>query len=89
MTNIAIRDLEINEELDRAAMKNVTGGLYWGMSQSIAMGSVFGPFGMGSWYQSSTTIAAGVGFGGFGGFGGFFPPMGLGPYVTYPGNVIY
>jgi hypothetical protein len=83
MTNIAIRDLEINEELDRAAMKNVTGGYYWwGVSQSIAMGSVIGPFGMGSWYRSSTRIAAG---------GGFWPAFipGFGPYVTYPGNVIY
>jgi len=86
MTNIAIRDLEINEELDRGAMKHLTGGWFWGMSQSTSMGWGYGPFRGGGWYSSSTSMGWGVGFGGF---GGFFPPMGLGPYVTYPGNIVY
>jgi len=69
MANITIKDLEKNLELDKTAMKSLTGG-WWGFSQSTSMGWGMGPWGGGGWYQSSTSMGWGGGWGNpWGGWG--------------------
>jgi len=64
MANLVIKDLEINEELDRKAMDKLAGGFFgWGgyyHHQSMSAFG-FGPFGGYGFHSSSTSF----GWGGF------------------------
>ena len=60
MTNIAIRDLETNEALDKEAMKNLTGGFWgWGYHHHSSSAFGFGPFGGWGYHHSSTSFGWG------------------------------
>jgi hypothetical protein len=63
MANVVIRDLEINEELDKRAMNELIGGFWgWGYYNYQSMSAFgFGPFGGWGYQQSSTSF----GWGGF------------------------
>jgi hypothetical protein len=76
MASIAIKDLEKNMELDKEAMQNLTGGWFWGMSQSTSMGWGYGPWGGGGWYNSSTSMGWGGGWGNPWGGGWGWPGFG-------------
>jgi hypothetical protein len=66
MAKIAIKDLEKNQELDKAAMKNLRGGMW--ITSSSSMGAWMTPWGGGGYSTSSTSW--GTGWGGWNPWGG-------------------